>query len=172
MTGGLVAGSKEMCSQILQNVQMVVVSDLLNFNATPEDLGNCSMGSVGNCSCAATIYHFSTYGEKEDNEEARRSQAGEETDSACWQLLPTRIRCTRCQLQPSQRSQRLTPSQLYRPPHQAPRLLPQPQPQLRFSRPKRLLRPLLPISILPLRRRLQRYRRREILRLLAIILTS
>ncbi|EKX55551.1 hypothetical protein GUITHDRAFT_99326 [Guillardia theta CCMP2712] len=54
-------GSKEMCSQILQNVQMVVVSDLLNFNATPEGLGNCSMGSVGNCSCAATIYHFSTY---------------------------------------------------------------------------------------------------------------
>mmetsp|Transcript_25018 Transcript_25018/g.82541 ORF Transcript_25018/g.82541 Transcript_25018/m.82541 type:complete len:575 (-) Transcript_25018:1679-3403(-) len=54
-------GSKEMCSQILQNVQMVVVSDLLNFNATPEGLGSCSMGSVGNCSCAATIYHFSTY---------------------------------------------------------------------------------------------------------------
>uniref|UniRef100_A0A7S0HQJ0 Uncharacterized protein n=1 Tax=Hanusia phi TaxID=3032 RepID=A0A7S0HQJ0_9CRYP len=55
------AGTAESCTAMLGQLELVVVSDLLNFSAMPERVGNCSKGAIGNCSCLCSIYHFSTY---------------------------------------------------------------------------------------------------------------
>ena len=47
---------------MLKQLELVVVSDLLNFSSSPERVGNCSKGAIGNCSCLSSIFHFSTYG--------------------------------------------------------------------------------------------------------------
>ncbi|EKX35617.1 hypothetical protein GUITHDRAFT_146353 [Guillardia theta CCMP2712] len=54
-------GTAESCQGMLKHLELVVVSDLLNFSSSPERVGNCSKGAIGNCSCLSSIFHFSTY---------------------------------------------------------------------------------------------------------------
>lgn len=50
-----------LCAAMLDDLQMVAVSDITDVDASLDSFGTCSKGELDGCSCAVNITHFSTY---------------------------------------------------------------------------------------------------------------
>ena len=50
-----------LCAAMLDDLQMVAVSDITDVDASLDSFGICSKGELDGCSCAVNITHFSTY---------------------------------------------------------------------------------------------------------------